>query len=321
MTTRTGLRLVASLVLVGAVLWFARFQSHTSSLTAEPFCPSGSNPNPNAIWCEDFEDGGFTRRWSVSSAKDTWPASQFVECADNGFGFKDRCAAWTNRLVFDNEWGFYGYDARTSFPPQSELYIRWYQYVSDPYTWGSLEDKALVLHDRRNAISAYVGTSRNHLPTIRDSGPGVPFVSNYQDLDWSETKGQYTNVNRFQNQDRKIELQPGRWYLFEWYIKLNTPGASDGVTKLWIDDASGPVITQTLRMHYTDMRWLRSSDAGRQFDELRLTVYHQRCDGAPNTCPPNGPRILDQSHRWDRIVISRAPVGPLREAERRTAAP
>ena len=197
------------------------------------------------------------------------------------------------------------------FTPQSEFYVRWYQYVSDPYTWGTLEDKTVILHDRANTISAYVATSRNHLPAVRETGPGVPFLSSYQDLDWSETGGQYTKVNRFQNQARNITLQPGRWYLFEWYIKLNTPGVSDGITKLWIDDASAPIGTQTLRLHYTDMRWLRDRDAGSQFDVLRLTVYHQRCDGVPNTCPPRGPAILNQSHRWDRIVISRAQIGPL----------
>jgi hypothetical protein len=98
-------------------------------------------------------------------------------------------------------------------------------------------------------------------------------------------------VNRFQNLTRNTMLEPGKWYLFEWYIRLNTPGASDGVTRLWIDDASRPIPVQTLRMDYVDMRWLRRQDAGKQFGVLRLTVYDQRCDGVPNTCPRNGPRI------------------------------
>jgi hypothetical protein len=94
-------------------------------------------------------------------------------------------------------------------------------------------------------------------------------------------------------------------------VKLNTPGVSDGETDLWIDDASEPIATQTLRLHYTDMRWLRTEDAGKQFGFLRLTVYHQRCDGIPNTCPPNGPMLLDQSHRWDHIEMSTTPIGPI----------
>jgi hypothetical protein len=277
--------------------------------TADAFCPGG---NPNLVLCEDFEGPNLEARWNIGSRGNTWSASQFVRC-EYGFGFKDPCAAWSNQLLFDHAWGFYGYDGRRRFAPQSEFYVRWYQYISDPYAWGALEDKSVMLHDQAETIVAYVGTNRNHLPAERNSGPGMPFVANYQDLDWSETGGQSTRVNRFQNQGRNITLQKGTWYLFEWYLKLNTPGASDGVTKLWIDDATRPIATQTPRMQYTDMRWLKSTDADKQFGLLRLTVYHQRCDFAPNTCPPNGPGILNQSHRWDEIVISKGPIGPVVE--------
>src|SRR6266571_2960703 len=272
----------------------------------ESSCPGGSNPNPDVVLCEDFEDGAASR-WDIGSRGSMYTASQFVRC--DGFGFRDPCAAWSNNLAFDSEWGFWGYDARRMFEPQSEFYVRWYQYISDPYTWGTLEDKSVLLHDPAETMTAYVGTNRNELPVERDSGPGLPFVANYQDPDWPETGGRYTRVNRFQNQGNNITLRPGRWYLFEWYVKLNTPGAPDGTTKLWIDDASEPIASQTLRMHYTDMRWVRSKDAGKQFGLLRLSVYHQRCDSVPNTCPPNGPAILNQYQRWDDIVVSRTPVG------------
>jgi hypothetical protein len=275
----------------------------------EPGCPGDSQPNPDVILCEDFEQGTFLQDWEINSSLDTWPVSQFVICAD-GFGFKDRCAAWTNLFVFDNQWGFYGYDGWRAFAPQTEFYVRWYQYISDPYTWGTLEDKSVMLLDADHTIVGYVGSSRDELPAVPDSGPGVPFVANYQDLDWTDTGFQFTSVNRFQNQGQNIVLQPGRWYLFEWYIDVGTPGLSDGVTSLWIDDATEPITTQTLRLHYTDMRWLRSDEAGKQFSFLRLNVYDQRCDGVPYTCPPAGPAILDQSQRWDHIVISRSPIGP-----------
>lgn len=268
--------------------------------------------NGDLLLCDDFEDGGFQSRWDIGGHQGTWPRSQFVLCTNNAFGFHDRCAAWSNQLVFDHEWGFYGYDARRGFAPQSEFYVRWYQYISDPYTWGTLEDKSVLIHDPGNTITTYVATNRNHLPVVQDSGPGMPYVANYQDVDWSETGGQSTKVNRFQNQHHNITLQPGKWYLFEWYIKLNTPGASDGATRLWIDDATQPIASQTLRMQYDDMRWLKASDAGKQFGVLRLTVYDQRCDGKPNTCPPDGPSILNQSQRWDNIVVSKRHVGGIR---------
>jgi hypothetical protein len=298
------------LAIVAAALLNAGCSVRGATVPPEPSCPGGASPNPNVVLCEGFEDDGVQKRWDIGGHQGVWPVSQFVLCTDDRFGFHDRCAAWSNRLVFDQEWGFYGYDARRSFPPQSELYVRWYQYISNPYVWGTLEDKSVLLHDQENTITAYVGTNRNHFPVVRDSGPGMPYIANYQDVDTPETGGRYTLVNRFQNQQRNITLQPGKWYLFEWYVRLNSPGLSNGVTRLWIDDASGPVTAQTLRMEYRDMRWLKPDQANRRFGVVRLTVYDQRCDIGPNTCPPHGPDILDQSQKWDDIVVSKSPIGP-----------
>lgn len=288
-----------------------------------PRCPGAGKASFGVILCDDFEDGSFLQHWDIGSNSGTWPNADFVRCGHR-FGFHSRCAAWSNFLIFDTYWGYWGYDAWRRFPPQNDFYVRWYQYISDPYTWGTLEDKSVLLHDPVGpddavTITAYVATNRTHLPVEPNSGPGMPFVANYQDLDWADTNGQYTLVNRFQNQGDNITLEPGRWYLFEWYIRLNTPGVSDGVTKLWIDDASRPISKhagrpmsrQTLRLEYDDMRWLRASDAGKQFGFLRLTTYDQRCDIEPQACPPNGPAILNQSQRWDHIVVSRIPIGPI----------
>ena len=158
-------------------------------VSPETFCPGGRAPDPNVVLCDNFEDDGFQRRWDIGGHQGIWPTSQFVLCTDGGFGFHDRCAAWSNKLVFDREWGFYGYDGRRTFTPQSEFYVRWYQYIGDPFVWGTLEDKSVMLHDQANTLVGYVGTNRNHLPVVHDSGPGKPFVANYQDLDTPETGG------------------------------------------------------------------------------------------------------------------------------------
>ena len=195
--------------LLAATLFCGGCVVHGAAVAPERFCPGGSHPNSNVLLCENFEDDDFQDRWDIGGHQGTWPVSQFVLCTDGTFGFKGGCAAWTNGLVFDNEWGFYGYDGRRRFPPQSEFYVRWYQYTSNPYAWGTLEDKSVLIHDRENTITAYVGSSRNDLPTVRDSGPGMPYIANYQDVDRAETGGASTKVNRFQNQGRNITLQLG----------------------------------------------------------------------------------------------------------------
>lgn len=308
MRDRARLLLVLASVCGGCI-------AHGEAPPGHSFCEGRIDPTPDIILCESFEDAGVQQRWDIGGHHGTWPASDFALCTDGHFGFRDRCAAWSNWLSFDREWGFYGYDARRTFQPAPAFYVRWYQYISDPFVWGALEDKSVMLHDVAETIVAYVGTNRNQLPVEPNSGPGKPFVANYQDVDVRETGWQYTRVNRFQNLGRTITLHPGRWYLFEWYVKLNTPGQPDGETRLWIDDASAPISSQTLRMEYTDMRWLKRSDAGKKFGLLRLTVYHQRCDMGGNRCPPNSPSIIQQSQRWDHIVISRARIGPLAGSE------
>jgi hypothetical protein len=269
----------------------------------ERMCPGGSSPNPNVLWCDNFQAGNYLTNWDIGSSDGTWPRVDFVKCT--AFGFNDTCAAWTNYLDFDQEWGYFGYDGSDYFPPQSEFYIRYYQYISNPYAWGSLEDKSVLMHDATRSLMTYVATNRNGNDGCDGTrgSPGKPAFINYQDRDWPDL-GSCTKVNRYQNQGQDITLQPGKWYLFEAYIKLNTAGSNNGTVKLWIDDASVPITTQTLRMHYTDMRFLRSGDAGKKLTELRLTVYHQRCDSG---CASQ----KNQFHKWDNIVISKTPIGPM----------
>jgi len=305
-------RLNVAIAFAGALLALEP-QAPPSAFTPERVLRcEGADLTPHVVFCDDFEQNDFQGRWDIGSqGGGRWPRADFVKC-ENDFGFESRCSSWSNALLFDREWGYYGYDARHSFPDLDEFYVRWYQYISDPFEWGTLEDKSVLLHDKGNSLMTYVSTSRTQLPDYPGSGPGVPHIANYQDIDTPETMNRYTMINRFQNKGRKLSLKPGRWYLFEWYVKLNTPGESDGATKLWIDDASSPIDTQTLRMSYDDMRWLKQKDAGKTFGVVRLTLYHQRCDIGRNRCPPKGPEMLSQSHRWDRLVVSTAPIGPFK---------
>src|SRR5207244_3526202 len=106
----------------------------------------GHGSDGDLLLCDDFEDADFLQHWDVGSNSNTWPNADFVRCGD-GVGYKDRCAAWSNRLKFDTFWGYWGYDAWRPFVPQKEFYVRWYQFVSDRYVCGTLEDKPLLVHD------------------------------------------------------------------------------------------------------------------------------------------------------------------------------
>src|SRR5882672_4462438 len=55
-------------------------------VSPERLCPGGSNPDPNVVLCDNFEDDGFERRWDIGGHQGIWPISQFVLCTDNHFG-------------------------------------------------------------------------------------------------------------------------------------------------------------------------------------------------------------------------------------------
>src|SRR5262245_54806397 len=79
---------------------------------------------PAVLFCDDFEDAEIQPGWDIGGHQGRWPVSDFVQCGEAGVGFHSHCAAWSNFLTFDHEWGYYGYDARHAFPPRPEFYVR-----------------------------------------------------------------------------------------------------------------------------------------------------------------------------------------------------
>ncbi|MBE7462740.1 MAG: hypothetical protein HS116_04505 [Planctomycetes bacterium] len=97
--------------------------------------------------------------------------------------------------------------------------------------------------------------------------------------------------NGEQNQGAPISMTPGRWYAIEMMLKANTPGASDGELKLWIDGV--------LKAQHTGIRW--RTDA-----ELKINyVNHSAYFGGDWTSPK------DQKRYEDSMVVARSYIGPL----------
>jgi hypothetical protein len=271
----------------------------------EPRCPGGASPDPNVIVCYDFETGTAYPTWSPGAwccdtngdGILTTAEMDFVICGSKGF--QSNCAAWTNGYKYGNQF------AQTTILSLgfSEIYARWYAYVSNPFNWDPTGDKNFMLRDPAGgSFDPYVltnlwGTGKPHVIIYNNSG--TPCVNQST----PSPNGEYTAcVNRTQNMGNDLVLQPGRWYLFEWYVKLNTPGAANGVTKLWVDDASGPIATQTLRASYTDVVFRTTGDGWRLLTDIMLTAY-------ANTRVTNA--LPDQYTKWDQIVFSRARIGPI----------
>jgi hypothetical protein len=270
----------------------------------EPLCPGGATADPLVLFCDDFEDGTWLDSWSASpwccdldlDGIVSLPETNGVMCGQEGYG--DNCAAWTNYARYGQHYA----DRPFALVGQEEVYVRWYAYVSPNFLWGDTGDKSLILHDGTAAIfNPYVtlnqfGTAQ---PTVVVNNNSLtPCVSQLT----PNLNGEYPAcVNRRQNVGNDITLQPGRWYLFEWHLKLNDPGVPNGVTRLWVDDASAPIGQQTLRASYNDIFLRADFHIGVLLRHVWLSAFH-------NTNPPDP----DQYVKWDNLVISLGPIGPLR---------
>jgi hypothetical protein len=292
------------LAVIGGVI----VASDHEAVAAEAACPGGAYPDPDVIWCDDFDRGTALDTWSPSpwccdtdgDGVVTLAEMEFVACGAQGF--KTACAAWTDEYRYGQHY------ADTTLPTLGldELYIRWYVYISDPFRWDSTGDKSLMLLDNvGGSFNPYVavslwGTGKPHI--VVNNNAVTPCVSQST----PDANGYYPAcVNRAQNVGDDMTLQAGRWYLFEWYVKLNTPGVANGVSKLWVDDASQPIVAQTLRASYSDIVFRTSIDGLRLLTTILLTAYANNREGA----------LPSQYQKWASLVVSRARIGPIRGFE------
>jgi hypothetical protein len=106
-----------------------------------------------------------------------------------------------------------------------------------------------------------------------------------------EMRGRYGSGWRWDREDRGL-LENNRWYCIEQYVKLNTPGAGDGILRGWVDGG--------LAFEKNQLRF-------RSVDTLKIeTVWINFYLG--------GTWVSESEHHAfiDEVVISTAPIGPLR---------
>jgi hypothetical protein len=101
-----------------------------------------------------------------------------------------------------------------------------------------------------------------------------------------------------QNLGNGIPIQSGNWYFYEVHYKLSSPGGSNGVFELWVDNCGSTgtscPATPTLRLRRTDVRNGRASTS-----ELIRVLWFEAWAN-PNS---SGERY------WDQIKVSK--VGPI----------
>jgi hypothetical protein len=225
--------------LVGAALIIAAiFLGMSVAHSVEPFCPNGSVPNPNVIWCDDFDDG-------IS------PSQKYFEYDNNKGDFVPVAGQGLNGSVaMQAKWqtGEVGAGAikrtfgRSPINSQShsdtdfrEIYWRQYLRMQPGWTPNKLSRATVI------ATSKWAQAMIAHLW----DGPGA--VLALDPASGVNAAGQLTTIqyNDFANL-RWLGSAPGvtpvfssqladQWLCVEAHVKLNTPGASDGIFRFWIN--------------------------------------------------------------------------------------
>lgn len=290
-----GLCLAILLFIGGVVFLFAGESSaHQYFNSSEPGC-DGSDPN--VLWCDDFEDGS----WFVTTAdknnplNDGWNGTPFGGPDPQGTNF-GRCSgkgvAGTNCAVTSGPHGGIGQALAmgdhdlNGLVGVDEIYFRYYVQPQPGYLFG--QEKALTFNQCCAGIGGiYFGT------IFFGSGASVSSIRPHF---YAIKQG----VNLSMNLGTDLFMSGGNWYYIELHLKLNTPGSSNGIFELWMDDCGpnglGCTGPGTLRTRYTNVLFRNAGDST-QIGSIWLENWAN-------------PAPIGEMY-YDQLKVSRIRVGPV----------
>jgi len=282
---------------------------------AESFCPGGSNPNPNVIWCDDFEDGTWTDTWS--GINDWGGNGEAARCGT--LGYNSNCT-WRAGPNWQGPGDYATYDGtRNHGTTVSEIYVRFYTKFLPGWVFGApvgsfndlRGDKGVYLCLEETSGGCNVKWEWGKYCVNYPEGKNPPWdrcrmaIESYTISGPAPISGDYVP----QNLGNDIIYQPNQWYFVKIYLKLNTPGQSNGILRVWSDPA--PVTTPTLRMEYTNIS-LRSGSTN--MSRIFLSGFSFRCNSG---CPSSITKTLN----LDQLVVSGADIPPMSVAGQEPKAP
>jgi len=131
-------------------------------------------------------------------------------------------------------------------------------------------------------------SARGQFNGRRDGKTPIGFYCYHADM-----KGKY-GASWIWETDALGYLENNRWYCIEQYVKLNTPGANDGILRGWVDGK--------LAFEKTDIRMRDVPELKVQF--IWINIYHGGLWSAPS----------DDHLFIDNVVIARQYIGPMAPA-------
>jgi hypothetical protein len=266
------------------------------------FCAAAQG---QVVFSDDFESGSLGDRWerrSEDPARGGFESRpEFVHGGSKSYRVSSPKFVGEGRnldgrvLRESDSW------IRTWFlPGQDKVHIRWYAKFAEDFGGRGMHWCQFWACRPDNPKSVLGGAGRrpdgtdrfivNVEPRVRESEPPpgqVVFYTYWPDMKQSPD-GRYWG-NYFYP-DKPFYIERGKWYCFEMMIQCNEPGKKDGVQALWID---GKEILRVDGMRWRDVDSLKVNMA--MFGNYSSNSEH------------------DRTYWLDDVVISSAPVGPVKK--------
>lgn len=282
------------------IIFLALLCSFKDSFAAESICPGGTNPDPNVIFCDDFEDGTpLVRQGRYFEYDDN--NGDFIIYNNIGFnGSKGMRALWQQgegaagnmKLSFGRNPSSYMNKGIRSNEDFRNIYYRMYLRLQDG--WQGTPDKlsratVIAADDWSQAMIAHLwgsGQPQLAIDPARcvDTNNNVKCIgyNNIANMDWLGSQIGITPIFDGSHNDQ--------WFCIEAHVKLNDPGQSNGVQEFWVD---GQIETQR-----TNLNFVRS-----------YTAYGINAIFFENYWDSGSPK--QQERYFDNIIVSTQRIGCL----------
>ncbi len=284
-------------------LIFLVFAQACGGSSTSDFQPVDSpTPHPQSIiFADDFESDQplSARYFEYSDAQES-----FVRTAGVGLGGSHAMrASWkagqadagSLKLAFGKVPAGLGYASQIN-PEENFREIYWRFYLKNELNWSGLPYKlsrAISFGSETSwaeAMVAHVWSSNSRPVLVLDPVSGInkqnklatAAYNDFNNFNWLGAKTGNTPIFSSANS--------GKWFCIEAHVKLNTPGAQDGVFELWID--------QQLETSISGLNWLGSWE---NYGLNAIFIENYWNDGAP------GERV----RVIDNLVVATTRIGCL----------
>ena len=215
---------------------------------------------PEWLWCDDFERDRLDRYFEVRDVEGSFVRAVAVGL-DSSTGMRARFAqgqvdAGFLHLAIGRSPDAYRRSVSPSGTDIREVY--WRVYVKNEASWegggGDKLSRAFVFHGPDNwgqAMIAHVwsgGADSERL--VIDPASGTDDLGNLLTMAYNDFPNLRWLGSRSSNAVIFSDSGIGKWYCVEAYVRLNEPGVTDGVFRLWIDDH--------LEAERTELNWVGS---------------------------------------------------------------